>query len=172
MIRRDILALNVFLVTGSWLSRLYAFVHAAGTLSALRHKGPGPQPAGWNHRTEASIRLAIQDFQQALEKDPNFAMAHVGLADSYLILAMLTFEPPGDAYPKAEQAAVKALQIDDTLAEAHASLGAVRENYGWDWSAAEVECKRSVELDPNYVTGHAWYALFLELMGRQEDALR
>jgi tetratricopeptide (TPR) repeat protein len=126
----------------------------------------------WNQRTEANIRLAIQDFQQAVAKDPTFAMAYVGIADSYLILAALTFEPPEKAYPQAEQAAVRALQLDDALAEAHASLAAVRENYGWDWSAAEVEYKRSIQLDPNYVTAHAWYAQLLQLRGRHNDALR
>jgi tetratricopeptide (TPR) repeat protein len=126
----------------------------------------------WNQRTESAIVLAIQDFQQAVAKDPNFAMAYVGLAHCYLILANFTYEPPEEVYPKAEQAAVKALQIDDGLAEAHASLAAVRENYSWDWSGAEVEYKRAIQLDPNYVTAHAWYAMFLEIRGRQKEALQ
>jgi tetratricopeptide (TPR) repeat protein len=88
----------------------------------------------WNERTEADIKKAIHYFNHALEKDPNYALAYAGLADSYALLNYYDGSPPSDSFPKARQAAEKALAIDDTLAEAHASLAYIKRAYDWDWA--------------------------------------
>ena len=128
----------------------------------------------WSKRTEGGVKRGIEFFQQAIEQDPNFALAYVGLADSYLLLgvpaAMTGTMPPKEAMPKARAAAERALAIDKGLAEAHASLGQV-EWYEWDWAGAEAEFKRSVRLNPNYATARHWYALHLGRLGRPDEAL-
>ncbi len=96
------------------------------------------------------MKRAIELFGKALAKDPQYALAYTGVADSYAVLALLEFLPPKDAFPKARTAAEKALEIDNRLAEAHTSLGAVRFQYDWDWESAEKEFKRALELNPGY----------------------
>jgi tetratricopeptide (TPR) repeat protein len=129
----------------------------------------------WNKRTEESVRKSIEFFQQSLEKDSNFTLAYVGLADSYFLLGvpgtMTASLPTREAIAKAREAAERALQIDDLLAEAHASLAQAR-FLGLDWAGADGEYARSIELNPNYVTAHHWYALYLSNLGRHDDALR
>jgi eukaryotic-like serine/threonine-protein kinase len=125
----------------------------------------------WNQRRPEALKIGLQNFQQAIEKDQNYASAYSGLADSYFVLAIAGSVPASEAMPKARAAALKALQIDDTLAEAHASLGVVLENYDWKWMEAEREFKRAIELNPNYSIAHHYYAGHLMLMGRHTEAI-
>jgi len=110
-------------------------------------------------------------FNKAIELDPNYALAYVGLADTYILLGVLT-GGPSQAKSKAEEAVVKALEIDENLAEAHTSLAWIKYEYNWDWEGAEREFKRSIELNPNYATAHQWYAEYLNSMGRLDEARR
>jgi serine/threonine protein kinase/tetratricopeptide (TPR) repeat protein len=112
----------------------------------------------WNKRTGEGMKRAIAYFQQAIEKDPDYAMAYTGLADSYILLPYYYSFPPKEAYPKAKQAAKQALKKDQTLAEAHTSLGMVKACYDWDWSGAEKEFEKAIELNKNYSLAHFWYA--------------
>ena len=125
----------------------------------------------WNKRTKDSLNKSIDYFQEAIEKDPAYGLAHAGIADAYNILGNYQYLAPSDAYPKAEAAAKMALMIDDTLAEAHASLAHVKHRYYWDWAVAESEFKRAIELNPAYPPAHQWYAIFLNYMGRNEEAI-
>jgi serine/threonine protein kinase/tetratricopeptide (TPR) repeat protein len=125
----------------------------------------------WNKRNEEGFNKSIEYFQQAIAKDPTYALAYSGLADSYAVFAGFGSLSPKVAYPKAKEAAQKALQIDDTLAEAHASLAFINTMYDWDWPGAEKEFQRSIELNPNYATAHSWYALTLAGTGRFEEAM-
>jgi TolB-like protein/Flp pilus assembly protein TadD/predicted Ser/Thr protein kinase len=127
----------------------------------------------WNKRTADGIKRAFEQFQQAIDRDPNFALGHVGLADSYTALTFYNFAAPHEAMPKAKESALKALALDNTLAEAHASLAHISMNYYWDWSTAEKEFKRSIELKPDYATAHQWYAIhYLTATGRLDEALQ
>jgi serine/threonine protein kinase/TolB-like protein/Tfp pilus assembly protein PilF len=125
----------------------------------------------WNLRTEEGLKKSIQYFQQAIEKDPGYALAYAGLADSYAVLAAYNVMAPKEAYPRAKVAAFKALEMDETLAEAHAALGDARGRYDWDWVGAEKEYKRAIELNPSYATAHQWYAEYLSAMGRHNEAI-
>ncbi len=129
----------------------------------------------WNKRTGDGFKKGMAFFQQAIQQDPNYAPAYAGLADSYALLGSIAIGyealPPREAMPKAEEAALNALRIDDTLAEAHTSLAYARLSYDWDWAGAEREFKRALALNPGYATGHQWYALYLSAMGRQADAM-
>ena len=125
-------------------------------------------------RTKEETNKAIEYFQQAIDRDPNYALAFAGLADSYVLLSVAiprSSFPPKEAFPKAKAAAMRALQIDDKLAEAHTSLAHIKFVYEWDWAAAEREFKRSIELDPNYATAHHWYGFDLAAVGRFDEAI-
>lgn len=124
----------------------------------------------WGKRTKASLRQGISYFQQAIGADPNFALAYAGLADSYNLLDDWGKTPPRDSFPKARAAAERAIALDDTLAEAHVSLAMVRAAYDWDWTGAEQEFRRAIELNPNYATAHQWYGLLLASLGRFPEA--
>jgi serine/threonine protein kinase/Flp pilus assembly protein TadD len=124
-----------------------------------------------NKRNEEGTRKAIEFFQRASEKDPTYALAYSGLADSYATPAGFGTIAPNEAYPKAKDAALKAIEIDDTLAEAHASLGFVKTMYYWDLPGAEREFQRSIELNPSYASAHLWYDLALVSSGRVEEAI-
>jgi TolB-like protein/Tfp pilus assembly protein PilF len=127
----------------------------------------------WNKRTSDGIKHAIEHFQQSIERDPDFALGHAGLADSYIALTFYNFAAPHETMPKAKESAIKALALDNTLAEAHASLAHILMNYDWNWSAAEKEFKRSIELKPDYATAHEWYAIhYLTATGRLEEAVQ
>jgi TolB-like protein/Tfp pilus assembly protein PilF len=128
----------------------------------------------WNKRTGEDLRRAVDHFRQAIDQDPTYARAHAGLADAYSLLGSIGYDamPPREAMPRARAAANNALQIDDTLAEAHASLANVRLSYDWDWAGAEQEFKRSIELNPSYATSHEWYGHLLIAMARPDEALR
>ena len=125
----------------------------------------------WNKRTPADFRKAIPFFQQAIEKDPGYAMAYSGLADTYALLSAYTNEPPKELMPKAKEAALKALALDDKLAEAHASLGQIVEYYEYDFVTARKEYHRALELNPNYATGHQWLAEHLSGFKRFDEAI-
>jgi TolB-like protein/class 3 adenylate cyclase/Tfp pilus assembly protein PilF len=125
----------------------------------------------WNQRTVEDLTKAIDHFEQALAKDPNYALAHVGLADCYLVLPAYTGVPTKESIPKARAAALAALKLDKTLGEAHAALAAAREE-GGDWRGAEAEFRQAIELSPNYATAHCWYSAFLQLFGRFDEANR
>jgi len=125
----------------------------------------------WNQRTQASFWKGIESFRRAIEKDPNFAQAYVGLADCYILLGPNDALPAQQVYPVAKMAVLKALQLDDTLAEAHASLGFVMLLYDWNPAQAEKEFRRAIELDPNYPTAHHWYAYDLAAMNRSDEAV-
>jgi TolB-like protein/DNA-binding winged helix-turn-helix (wHTH) protein/Tfp pilus assembly protein PilF len=126
----------------------------------------------WNKRTTAGFQQAAEYFQQAIAKEPNYARAHAGLADTFALMSVWGKVPPNGFMPKARATALRALQIDDTLAEAHASLALITENYDWDWQTAEKEYRRAIELDPNYATVHQWYAEYLTWLGRFDEAFR
>jgi adenylate cyclase len=127
----------------------------------------------WNKRTSDGIKHAIEHFQRSIERDPDFALGHAGLADSYIALTFYNFAAPHETMPKAKESAIKALALDNILAEAHASLAHILMNYDWNWSAAEKEFKRSIELKPDYATAHEWYAIhYLTATGRLEEAVQ
>jgi len=111
----------------------------------------------WNKRTEDGFRRAVEYFNDAIAKDPNYAPAYAGLADAYILLAGYGFEPEKDAMPKAKEAALHALKIDDRMAEAYTSLGLISLQYEWNWAEAEKSYKRAIELNPNYSVAHHWY---------------
>jgi serine/threonine protein kinase/tetratricopeptide (TPR) repeat protein len=124
----------------------------------------------WNMRTEEGLNKAIENFEQAIHKDPKYALAYSGIADSYSLLPWYGGWLPKDAYPKARAAVLQALEIDGILAEAHTSLAAVYYYYDWDWLAAEKEFKKAIEINPRYPTGRMWYGIFLEDMRRYDEA--
>ncbi|HEX2713824.1 MAG TPA: protein kinase, partial [Candidatus Acidoferrales bacterium] len=125
----------------------------------------------WNKRTEEGFRRAIEYFSEATEKDRKYALAHTGLADSYISLGVYHLLPAKEAYAKAREAATKALELDDTVAEAHNALAEVKEDHDWDWPGAESEFRRAVELNPGYAAAHQWYGELLGRLGRHEEAL-
>ena len=125
----------------------------------------------WNKRTRDSLNKSIEYFREAIEKDPAYGLAHAGIADAYIILGNFQYLVPADAYPKAEAAAKMALSVDDTLAEAHASLAHVKHRYFWDIPGAEAEFKRAIELNPAYPPAHQWYAILLNYTGRHDEAI-
>ena len=106
-----------------------------------------------------------------MEKDPDYALAYDGIADSWIPLGWYGFVAPAEAFPKARSAIAKALAADDTLAEGHTSLAFLKVYYDRDWTAAEKEFRRAIELNPNYANAHHWYAEFLSLSGRHEQAI-
>ena len=125
----------------------------------------------WNKRNPEGFRQAVTCFQQAIEKNPADARAYAGLADSYAMMSGYYLVSPRYVMPKAREAALKALEIDDSLAEAHTSLAVISQNYNWDWQTAEKEYRRAIQLNPNYATAHQWYAEFLAFQGRFDEAL-
>jgi DNA-binding winged helix-turn-helix (wHTH) protein/TolB-like protein len=124
----------------------------------------------WERRTSDGLKRAIEYFGEAVAKDPNYSLAHAGLADSYAVLGVFHL-PPKEAFPKAREAALNALRIDDRLAEAHAALGHIKVQYEYDWAGAEKEYKRAIELNPNYANAHHFYALYLTMMGRFDEGM-
>jgi TolB-like protein/Tfp pilus assembly protein PilF len=124
----------------------------------------------WNKRTSDNVRRAIDQFQQAADKDPNYAVAYAGLADCYVLLEDYVGTPASETYSKAKAFAQRALQLDSSLAEAHASLGFVY--YGrWEWAQAEQEFRQAIELNPNYSTAPHWYSICLLSLGRIDEAM-
>lgn len=126
----------------------------------------------WNKRTEEALKKGIEYFQQAIEVDPGYALAYAGLADSYNILASYSALAPKDAFTISKAAASRALELDDKLAEAHASMAFVRFGYDWDWAESERGFKQAIKLNPGYAWGHNWYAVMLAALGRFEEAFQ
>jgi TolB-like protein/DNA-binding winged helix-turn-helix (wHTH) protein len=125
----------------------------------------------WNQRTEEGLGKSVGLFRHAIDIDPNFPLPYAGLADSYLLLGDFGFLAPDEAYPKAKAEALKALRLDDHLAEGHAALAMVALEYDWDWVNAEREFRLAIEANPSYATGHQWYAEYLTTLGRSEEAI-
>src|SRR6266498_1781940 len=124
----------------------------------------------WNKRDEENLRKAIEQFKAAADKDPNFALAYVGLADCYVVLPYYGSASSNEVLPQAKAYAERALEIDDSLGEAHASLGYVHRLL-WNWDGMEKELKRGIELNPNYATAHKYYGNYLGNLGRLDEAL-
>jgi TolB-like protein/DNA-binding winged helix-turn-helix (wHTH) protein/Flp pilus assembly protein TadD len=127
----------------------------------------------WNKRTTDGLKKARDFFDQAIAKDSNYAQAYSGLADTYALLGDWQYAvmPSREALPKAKAAATKALELDETLGEAHASLAFCLDGFDWDWKSAEKEFKRAIELNPGYATAYHWYAWHLNLMGKNDEAI-
>ena len=125
----------------------------------------------WNKRTAEGLKKAIEQFQQAIDRDPNYALGYVGLADSFLLLNQYAGIPSSETLPKARAAADRALQIDDSLAEGHASSAYIYHKL-WRWGEAEAEFKRAISLNPNYSTAHHWFAIYLAIRQQFDDALK
>jgi serine/threonine protein kinase/tetratricopeptide (TPR) repeat protein len=125
----------------------------------------------WNRWTEDGFYKAIEYFQQAVEKDPSYALAYTGLADSYVLLGWNSYLAPKDAFPKGKMTAMRALRLDPDLGEAHTPLAAVLWLHDWQWPEAQMEFERSLALNPAYPTANHWYAEYLMTMGRHEEAV-
>ncbi len=123
----------------------------------------------WNKRTDEGIWKGIRYFEQAIEKDPLYALAYAGLADSYNMLGFYSMLPPKEAFPKARAAALKAMEIDENLAEAYPALAYARHYHDWNWAGAERDYQRALELNPNYASAHQFYGTFLLSTGRSEE---
>jgi len=124
----------------------------------------------WNKRSPEGFEKAVNYFQKAVNKDPSNARAYAGLADSYALIGGYTGVPPVNFVEKARVASQRAIELDDSLAEAHTARAVVAQNLDWDWKTAEHEYRRAIELDPNYATAHHWFAEYLALMGRFGEA--
>ena len=124
----------------------------------------------WNERNKQSLERSIEWFEEAIRRDPKFALAYSGLADSYLVLVDHGYLAKSEGYVKARQAAVKALELDDTLAEAHTSLANILTSQ-WDWSRAEEEFGKALQANRNYATAHHWYSIYLHVLGRVDEAI-
>lgn len=123
----------------------------------------------WNKRTD--FQQAIEYFQQATKADPNYALAYTGLANSYTLLTAYSSASATLYVPQARAAALRALELDKNLAEAHTALALIVQNHDWDWQTSEKEYRRAIELNPNYATAHQWYAEHLMWLGRFDEAL-
>jgi serine/threonine-protein kinase len=125
----------------------------------------------WNRRTEQDLQDAMRAFEQALRRDPGFALAHAGMADTWALLGFYSAVPPGVAYPRAKQAARQALDLESSLAEAYPAFAYSAMYYDWDWIEAEQAFRRAIELHPGYANAHQWYGNFLSVMGRVDEAI-
>jgi serine/threonine-protein kinase len=125
----------------------------------------------WNKRTAVDIRKSVDYFKQAVDKDPNYALAYAGLAQAYILIPNYTRDSPKEPYEKARAAAMKALEIDETLADAHTALATVKNEYDWNFLEAEKEFKRAIELNPNDATTHQWFGEYLSIVSRMDEAI-
>jgi TolB-like protein/Tfp pilus assembly protein PilF len=125
----------------------------------------------WNKRSPEGMQKAANYFQQAIDKDPAYALAYAGLADTYVYLSFFNMVPPQDAMPRAKAAAAKALEIDDHLAAAHVSLGYISYTYDWDWTAAGKHFDQALALDPAYTRAHIFYPFYLSSRGQSQEAV-
>ena len=124
----------------------------------------------WNQRTEAAIKRSVECYSRAIANDPNYPEPYSGIADAYTTLGYFSFLAPTECFPKAREAANRALELDPTIAEPHTSLGYVKLYYDWDWAGAEREFRHAISLNPNYPTAHHWYSVYLTAMQRFEEA--
>jgi TolB-like protein/DNA-binding winged helix-turn-helix (wHTH) protein/Flp pilus assembly protein TadD len=127
----------------------------------------------WNKRTVAALQTAKDYFEEATQKDPHYALAYAGLADAYDVLGsgVAAALPPRQAIPLARDAALEAIKLDESLGEGHTSLAGIKFSFDWDWQGAEAEFQRAIELNPNDVTAHYWYAQLLLVLGRSDESL-
>jgi serine/threonine-protein kinase len=125
----------------------------------------------WNKRNVEGIRKSVELLEQAVALDPKYAHAYAALADSYITLSEYGLLPASEAFPKARDAAQRALGIDDSLGEAYTALAMIKASYDWDWKGADEAFQRAIQLNPNYATAHQWYSEFLAAMGRHDEAL-
>jgi len=125
----------------------------------------------WNKRTEEGYHKGLEYFQHAIDQDPSYALAYVGVADCYDLLGWYDHLAAEQAFPKARSAARKAMELDEGLAEAHATNGWICANYDWSWECAESGYRRALELNPGYATAHQWYAEYLSYRGRHKEAI-
>jgi DNA-binding winged helix-turn-helix (wHTH) protein/TolB-like protein len=125
----------------------------------------------WNQRTVPALGKAIEHFEQAVKEDQHYALAHSGLADAWVLLGVFNGVPPQEAAAKAGVAARRALELDEEIAEAHASLAVLKAWYEWEWVGAEQEYRRALELNPSYATAHQWHGLMLANLGRGQEAI-
>ncbi len=125
----------------------------------------------WNKRTPEALEESLELFGQAIARDPDHAPAHAGVADALNVLGYYSLRAPAESFPRAKEAAAKALELDRDLAEGHCSLAFARLLYDWDWPGAERAFLRAFELDPGYATGHHWYAEYLSFRGRHQEAI-
>jgi TolB-like protein/DNA-binding winged helix-turn-helix (wHTH) protein/Flp pilus assembly protein TadD len=168
-------------VTRAIAKQIRAIVNPQEQLSLVKSKMVDPDAYEaylkgryfWNKRTREGLETAIGYFSRAITIDPGYAEAYSGLADAYAIAGDWKYGvlPPLDAFPKATAAAAKALALDNSLGEAHASLAFALDLYGWDWDAAETQYKQAIQLAPGYATAHQWYSWHLFMVGRDDDAL-
>ncbi len=126
----------------------------------------------WNRMTEESVKKALSCFERAIETDPSFALAYTGLSDAYSLFAFFDLVPPQSVLPKARESALKALQMDEGLAEAHISLASITKAYDWDWQGSERGYRRALELNPHSAEAHRLYACLLSALGESQEALR
>ncbi len=126
----------------------------------------------WNKRTPDDLQKSLEYFEQATAEDPNYALGYAGVADAYSLLGYVGYAvlPPREAFPKAKAAALKVLELDPSLAEAHVALAYINWEHDWDWAASLAEFRRAIALNPNYATAHHWYAIRLAALGRSEEA--
>jgi len=125
----------------------------------------------WNQRTDEGLRKSVGYLEEAVGRDPEYASAHAGLASAYTVLGFNSPVTPHDTYPKARRAALRALELDPSLGEAHTALGAIKHKYDLDWEGAEASYRKALELDPGYATAHQWYAIYLMSRARFDEAL-
>jgi serine/threonine protein kinase/Tfp pilus assembly protein PilF len=125
----------------------------------------------WNMRTEEGFQKSLEQFQKAIKKDPTYALAYTGIADYFNLIGYYDLVPPREAFPRAKEAAEKAIDLDENLAEAHTSLAVIQTWYEWDWAGAKSSFKRALELNPSYVTAHQWYSVWLGAMGRHDESI-
>jgi TolB-like protein len=161
-----------------------AIQSSLGTHGASRSAAAGPAPASdaydlylrgqylLNKRTDGAIRAAASFFEQSVQRDSGFARAWAALADAEVLGAVYSVGPPQELVARARSAALRALAVDSSLAEAHAALALIVQNHDWDWARAEREFRQAITLNPNYATAHHWYAEHLMWRGRFEEALR
>lgn len=126
----------------------------------------------WNTRRKGDLEKAVAFFEQAIERDRSYALAHAAMADAYNMIGVYAFLPPKVAFDRSKADAMRALAIDESVGEAHAALGCARFYFDWQWEEAERELKRALELKPGYVQAISWYALLLSALGRSEEAIR
>jgi serine/threonine protein kinase/Tfp pilus assembly protein PilF len=125
----------------------------------------------WNMRTEEGFQKSLEQFQKAIKKDPSYALAYTGIADYFNLIGYYDLVPPREAFPRAKKAAEKAIDLDETLAEAHTSLAFIQMCYEWDWTGTKSSFKRAIELNPSYVNAHNWYSAWLGAMGRNDESI-
>ena len=173
---QDEIARSVAKALGGWLAprgkqRSGAFTSHAFTTNVVAHDAYLKGRYFWSKRTPDSLEKSIAYFDQAIREDPNFALAYAGLADSYAVLGSDGIMRPSRAFSAAKSAAARALSLDGTLAQAHASLAFVEHCYDWN-PAAESEYLEAIRLDPGYATAHDWYSIWLTSRGRIAEAFR